>query len=80
MDSNLEPIKRAIKAAGTGVALAKLLGVTPQAVSQWAKGAEIAPERIIEIARATDWKVTPHELNARLYPNPKDGLPLELQA
>lgn len=80
MDAHLEPIKRAIKAAGTGVALAKMLGVTPQAVSQWAKGAAIAPERIIDIARATNWTVTPHELNPALYPNPKDGLPREQMA
>ncbi|EKN6381744.1 TPA: helix-turn-helix transcriptional regulator [Yersinia enterocolitica] len=33
----------------------------------------------INIAAATQWAVTPHELNATDYPNPTDGLPPEHQ-
>lgn len=29
------------------------------------------------VAKATDYAVTPHELNPNIYPNPTDGLPQE---
>lgn len=32
------------------------------------------------IAEATNWQVTPHELNPVDYPNPTDGLPPEHQS
>ncbi|KMJ26826.1 hypothetical protein ABT73_09670 [Salmonella enterica subsp. enterica serovar Typhimurium] len=28
---------------------------------------------VVRVARAIDWKVTPHELRPDLYPNPTDG-------
>jgi DNA-binding transcriptional regulator YdaS (Cro superfamily) len=48
--------------------------VSPQGVSKWAD-AGIPSDRVLAIARATGYKVTPHRLRPDLYPNPTDGLP-----
>ncbi len=34
----------------------------------------------VKIAAATDFQVTPHDLNAMDYPNPTDGIPPEHQS
>lgn len=48
------------------------LGLSRGAVSQW----DIVPaERVLAVAAATGWQVTPHELRPDIYPNPCDGLP-----
>jgi hypothetical protein len=31
--------------------------------------------RVLAIAAASDWMVTPHELRPDLYPHPDDGMP-----
>lgn len=57
--------------------LADELGISAAAVSKWV---EAPAERVIPIAVATKWKVTPHELRPDLYPNPHDGLPEHLRS
>lgn len=48
------------------------------AVANWVKRG--LPDRwTIPVARATDWRVTPHELRGDLYPNVLDALPPEVQ-
>lgn len=37
-------------------------------------------DRVLDVSRATDYQVTPHELRRDLYPHPDDGLPTELRA
>lgn len=71
-------LQQAIQVCGGQSALAKLLDppVKAQAVQQWKR---VPPERVIDVARATGFKVTPHELRPDLYPYPQDGLPLELR-
>lgn len=32
-------------------------------------------ERVIPVACATNWQITPHELRPDIYPHPQDGLP-----
>lgn len=54
--------------------LAKAVGVSYQAIRKFERDA-IPAERVIPIARATDWRVTPHELRPDLYPNASDGVP-----
>lgn len=54
--------------------LAKALGVSHQAVSKWQRD-PVPAERVIPVARATDWRVTPHQLRPDLYPNETDALP-----
>ncbi|MBG6243509.1 MAG: Cro/Cl family transcriptional regulator [Candidatus Symbiopectobacterium sp. Dall1.0] len=55
--------------------IARHLGVTPQAVSLWFKSR--VPARYIRALCAfLEWRVTPHELNGEIYPNPDDALPI----
>lgn len=60
----------------TASELARKLGVTPQGVGQWKT---VPSDRVIEVSRACDWRVTPHELRPDLYPHPDDGLPEALR-
>lgn len=70
-----EILKSAIKKAKT-VAIARVCGVSPQAVSQW----RVAPaDHVIKIAGATGFEITPHQLRPDLYPHRDDGLPDELR-
>lgn len=61
-----EALKNAIATAGGPAALGRALGISSQAVSQW----ERAPaERVLEIERAVQGRVTRHELRPDLYPS-----------
>lgn len=58
--------------------VAKQAGIAPAYLYQIEHGIKPAPVlRVIAIARATGWKVTPHELRPEIYPNPTDALPKE---
>ncbi|MBA1446515.1 MAG: helix-turn-helix domain-containing protein, partial [Gammaproteobacteria bacterium] len=47
-------IQKAIDAVGGRVNLAKIVGVTPQAVYLWVNGATIKPIHTLEISKATN--------------------------
>lgn len=67
-------LQRAIAHFHTQTALARALGLRPMTVAQWmVRG--VPAERVLSIAEATDFAVTPHEIRPDLYPNPSDGLP-----
>lgn len=53
--------------------------LSPQAVGKWAENG-IPPERVIPLARATGYRVTPHRMRPDIYPSPTDGIPREAQA
>lgn len=57
------PLERAKERVGGQAALAKLIGVTAQAISQWE---EVPPLRVLEVERASG--VSRHELRPDLYP------------
>ena len=67
--------ERACKIIGSAAAVARTLGVTKGAVSQWSA---VPADRVIPIAQATGWRVTPHELRPDLYPNVGDGVPVDV--
>ncbi len=52
------------KLVGT-VRLAKFLGITPGAVSQWKR---VPPEHVIRVEQATQAQVTRYDLRPDLYP------------
>ncbi|QGH64183.1 transcriptional regulator [Serratia proteamaculans] len=57
---------------------AAIVGTTQGWVSLVANGKYILTgETAIQWAKATNWTVTPHNLNPKAYPNPTDGLPQE---
>lgn len=79
------PVDRALELLGGPSAAAQRFldpatgrALTAWAVSKWRK--RLPADRVIPLAEATGWRVTPHELNPGLYPNPNDGLPQEQAA
>lgn len=58
-----DPVELAKEKGGGTVALARALGVTSQAISQWAR---IPAERVLEVERVTG--VSRHLLRPDLYP------------
>lgn len=66
-------LRRAIEIVGKPTDLARLVGVTPQALSQWKR---VPPMRVLQVEAATGGRVTRHELRPDIYPRParsKDG-------
>lgn len=61
-------LRRAIVAAGSATRLARAIGVTAQAISQWR---EVPPRRVLAVERVTG--VPRHELRPDLYPPPGGG-------
>lgn len=63
------------KSGASQAALGRRVGVTQSAVAQWVAGGRIEAERVLAVAGATGWRVTPHDLRPDLYPHPDDGMP-----
>jgi DNA-binding transcriptional regulator YdaS (Cro superfamily) len=64
-----KPIARASAIAGGQAALAKLVGVTPQAVNNWHR-TSVPAERCRAIEAATSGQVTVHELRPDIFGPP----------
>ena len=64
-------LERAISAAGGPAALARQLGVRPQAVSQWQR---VPAERVLDVVRAAEGAVSRHELRPDIYPDDQSEL------
>lgn len=64
-------LRRAVARAGSQTALARLLGVTQQAVSQWLVQGRPPASHVLPIERATG--VSRHELRPDLYPRGVTG-------
>src|SRR5579883_7076 len=62
-----DALERAILEAGGVAALARAINVTPQAVSQWDR---VPAERAIAVEKATEGRISRHELRPDLYPAP----------
>lgn len=57
-------LQRAIKIVGDQTALAKSLGVSPQAVCQWD---QVPPRRVLKIEELCQGKITRHDLRPDIY-------------
>jgi DNA-binding transcriptional regulator YdaS (Cro superfamily) len=56
--------------------LARELGFSAAFMCRLQNGTRtVPPGRVLEIARATNWMVTPHEMRPDLYPNRLDAVP-----
>ncbi|HEL9997609.1 TPA: helix-turn-helix transcriptional regulator [Escherichia coli] len=61
-------------------AFAEMVGASQGMVSHVITGrAKLTGEKNLRWCEATNWLVTPHELDSSTYPNPTDGLPVEYQ-
>lgn len=71
MIEGIEALKAAIPAHfETQGAMAKVVGVTPQAVSEILRqGKKVPAEWCLPIERATEGKITRHQLRPDLYPD-----------
>ncbi|AYN26723.1 Rha family transcriptional regulator [Buttiauxella sp. 3AFRM03] len=73
-----DTLEKAISAAGSAVALAKILHLKhSMAISHWKKRGRVPKEHLLAIFYATG--VTPHELRPDIHPNPTSGLPINQQ-
>ncbi|WP_299733890.1 Cro/CI family transcriptional regulator [uncultured Endozoicomonas sp.] len=61
----MDAIEKAAKIAGSKRKLARLLGITAQAVSKWER---IPSDRVIQIERLLERKINRQELRPDLYP------------
>jgi DNA-binding transcriptional regulator YdaS (Cro superfamily) len=61
-------INKAAQCAGGQSALARLLGLKPQAVQRWCSDGRVPAERVLDVEKAVGAKVTRHELRPDLYP------------
>jgi DNA-binding transcriptional regulator YdaS (Cro superfamily) len=67
-----QSLEKAIKEAGGPAELGRKIGTSSQAISQWQR---CPAERVLQVERATEGKVTRHQLRPDLYPadEPKKG-------
>lgn len=70
-------VAAAIDALGGPSAVARKRELrSPWSVSKWIRDG-LPAEHVLWLARATEWKWTPHQLAPDLYPHPDDGLPAD---
>lgn len=62
---------------GERARIARAVGVAAVLVTQWISTRGFPAERVLAVAEATGWLVTPHDLRPDIYPHPDDGLPPE---
>lgn len=65
--------QRAADLVGGQSALARLLStdaepLTPQGVGAWCRSGWVPAERVLDVERATDGRITRHDLRPDLYP------------
>lgn len=71
-------IKEAIEAAGGAAVVARSQSIGRVSVYEWIYKDKIPAERVIPLAELTGWHFTPHQLAPLVYPNPTDGIPVEV--
>lgn len=75
-------LSKAIEIVGSQAELARRVGGTVKQahVWNWLHRERIVPaDCVLAVAGATEWRVTPHQLRADIYPHPFDGLPSHLR-
>ncbi|WP_313047451.1 transcriptional regulator [Atlantibacter hermannii] len=70
-----EDVRARLNSLTSQRAIAKHLGITPQAVNQWFNKPNIPPRFVLPICELVCWEVVPHEIRPDLYPGFKDGVP-----
>lgn len=70
-----EDIQLRLRAITSQRAIAKGLGISPQAVNQWFSKSVIPARFVLQVCEFVGWKVSPHEIRPDLYPSLQDGMP-----
>lgn len=73
------PLERAIRIAGGGAALARLVRVSPVMVHKWRGGSRITAERARDIEVATQGAVQRHELRPDIFDPPATAAPVSVE-
>lgn len=76
--ARMDALRKAIHEAGGAATLARRCGVTRQAIQIWKR--KLPAERVLDISRACEFRVTPHQLAPHLYPHPDDAVPAWLRS
>lgn len=63
-------IRKAVRLAGSQSALARKLGLSPQAVQKWCSTGEVPDRKVLGVEAAVSGAVSRHELRPDLYPEP----------
>lgn len=71
-ETSITALRQAIEHAGSAAALARHIGVTPQAIYQWDR---VPAERVIAIEAATGGAVSRCDLRPDLYPREPAKIP-----
>lgn len=69
------PLLRAIEIATSQSELARRVDLKQGHISAWLKSGKVPADMVIPVAKAVDWKLTPHQIRSDIYPHPSDGLP-----
>ena len=73
--NTIEALEKAIKLIGSPIAVAAGFGFSSgTTITQWRKRG-VPAERVLQLSKMTEYKITPHELDSEHYPHPDDGLP-----
>jgi len=83
----MDALRRAVELckgqAGLAQRMSESIGegekIGPTAIANWIQRGQVPADRVIPVARAVEFQVTPHELRPDLYPHPSDGLPEDLK-
>ncbi|MFS1563795.1 MAG: YdaS family helix-turn-helix protein [Candidatus Arsenophonus phytopathogenicus] len=69
---------KAVKAVGSMSMVARKFNLkSVQSVANWIINNQVPSNRVIKLCYLGNWKVTSHELNTDLYPNPTDVIPAD---
>lgn len=82
-----EQLQRAVELAGGPLALARKASangskkIDRSHIWNWLnRDKDIPGEYVVQVSKALNFVITPHELRPDIYPNATDGLPADLQA
>lgn len=69
-------LKKAVSLLGGQTALARACDVKQAYIWNWLNRDGRTPaEYVLDVSKATNYEVTPHDLRPDIYPNVSDGLP-----
>lgn len=72
---SIKPLYQAVEICGGISLLANRMNEKSNTISMWLQRGNIPAEKVIAVAKATEYQITPNKLRSDLYPYEFDGLP-----